>query len=357
MENWQSDLIEAANALSLEATLYGEGLPGSFVSVALGDVELENMEQDEDDSRRRQEGTVYHGMELMVRNSSLHRRTTYILQTPVDSHLHPHISVPYFCWGGNGENIELWTRNGDWLVLLNNCRNLVRQYWPGNAYQPWGVRREGCQCLRRLVGLGRGSDYNCDGCTSRCSFCSGSEDGGVFYELRSPLFGNRTICSSCANNDALDFCPNCGDITAEVIDCEVTGKKICRNCGMRDNNGDYLHREAFVRIAGSSYDLAPITAGSICTGCHDLIPHPNSGYQSRCGRIKCIADLAGIIAQIMEDSNDVEASEGGESAGQQSGGGNATEYSTSDLDTEAGLAIAEYIEGYSGQDQQANIPF
>lgn len=367
MENWQADLIEAANELSLEVTLYGEGLPGSFVSVALGDVELENMDRAESSPRRRQAGVVYTGMELMVRPSSIHRRTTFILQTPVDSHLHPHISVPYFCWGGNGENIEIWTRDGDWLILLNNCKNLIRQYWPGNAYQTWGARREGCMCLRRLAGLDRGTDYNCDGCTSRCNFCNGgeSEDDGVFFEIRSPQFGVRTICSSCANNDALSICPNCGDITPDVIDCAVTGKQICRNCGMRDTDGNIFHREAFVRIAGSSYDMAPITAGSICIGCQNLIPHPDSGYYSRCGRVKCIADLAGIIAQIMEDSsgNNANAESNGESGGEGAGqesesrGSDSPYCSIEDLDTAASQAIVEYAEGYSGSEHHESPPF
>ena len=353
MESWQSDLIEAAATLDLEATLFGEGLPGSFVTVPLGDVEVENMDQEEDGGDRYDEGTVYHGMELMVRYQDSRTLETYILQTPVDTNLHPHISIPYFCWGGNGENVRQWTRNGDWLVLLNNCRNLITQYWPGNAYQSWGEHRDGCFCLRKLAGLTAIGDWSCEDCYASCNFCGNNVAGTEYYEIKSEQFGSRFICESCATNSELKLCPECGDISSEVLTCDITEKRYCLNCGMKDRHGHYYHRQAFAQIAGSGYDQALITEGSTCLGCQQLVPHPDSGLRSRCQRRNCAADLTAIISQLLEEQSDRQSSSTGEEG--DSADTSSAEPSAEALNDAAITALSEYVEGYASTERQDSL--
>lgn len=311
MEDWQQAFADAAAELGLEVTLYGEGLPGSFICAELGDITLVDLSRRavRDSSSDTPEGP-YEDMVLMVRP----RASDYevrVLQTPIGSFIHPHISVPYFCFGGNGDNIVRWANNEDWLVLINNIKNIVTRYSARGAYGGIGELRNGCRCLARFYGKEdntRGEMWDCHDCRRECQLCHRPTGGMQTFLLRAPRGAEYNICEECASAGVIIVCPDCGNLGAELHTCSITGKEFCSGCTWRsrDDPEEYYHRDAFAPIMGDSYSSAPITSGAMCITCQRLVPHEGSLYndEARCDRAKCGTYMIPLIQELKEALED-----------------------------------------------------
>lgn len=269
MEHWQSALLEAAQSMSLEARCYGNGLPGSSVSVSVPPVTINN-------------GSFqfeYTGIEIVIfDNGGYLRFEAY--QDCFGVRMHPHTNRSAMCFGENRVYLEDdWLRVSiascvpdDFIPPLVRTLSAIQVYTRVGAYHDGGRVWLGCRCLAEQFpdsvprGLNLENAPACEHCIHTCRLCSTRifKGSGVYIQEngRSIL-----VCGECAQQE-FSFCGGCGRRVTRKMHCPVTNLEICNSCGVTYRDQLY-HMSACVTFG---YDYVPANLFTHCRGCNRAVP-------------------------------------------------------------------------------------